>query len=182
VAHEVVLLSGGLDSATLVASLTQQGAKVKGLFVDYGQAASQEESRAAKAVAAHYEIALDAISVGGLTFGQGEIRGRNAFLVHTGLLALPSGAAVLMIGIHAGTSYVDCSEPFIEIVTRSFDLHTGGEVQVAAPFLGMTKGDVLALAHDLDVPLDLTYSCECGGEPCGACLSCLDRAHLSAFA
>jgi 7-cyano-7-deazaguanine synthase len=181
-ATNVVLLSGGIDSATLVASLVEQGAPVRGLFVDHGQAAAENETASAKAVAEHYDIHLDAITVGGLAFGQGEIRGRNAFLLHTGLLAVAPGATVLLMGIHGGTTYVDCSEPFLQIERRSFDLHTGGEVQIAAPFLGMTKGDVLQVARDLGVPLDSTYSCECGGEPCGACLSCLDRAHLGAFA
>lgn len=181
-ATNVVLLSGGLDSTTLVASLLEQRASVSALFVDYGQAAADNERVSARAVADYYGIPLDVITVSGLAFGEGEIRGRNAFLLHTGLLAAPTGPTVLLIGIHGGTAYVDCSAPFVELERRSFDLHTGGEVQVAAPFLAMSKGDLLQLAHDIGVRFELTYSCERGGQPCGACLSCLDRAYLSAFA
>jgi 7-cyano-7-deazaguanine synthase len=182
VADSVVLLSGGIDSTTLVASLAEQGEPTRCLFVDYGQSAAQDERAAAQSVAAHYGVRLQAIRLRGLSFGEGEIRGRNAFLLHTGLLALPLGPAVLMIGIHGGVPYVDCTEEFLKTQQRSFEVHTEGEVQIAAPFVDMDKGDVLRLAQELDVPLQVTYSCERGGIPCGRCLSCLDRAHISALA
>jgi 7-cyano-7-deazaguanine synthase len=182
VADNVVLLSGGVDSATLVASLAAQREPTRCLFVEYGQTAARNEYTSADAVATYYGFPLLAIRLDGLRFGEGEIRGRNAFLLHTGLLALPPGPTVLMIGIHGGTPYVDCAQPFLETHQRSFDLHTEGEVQIAAPFIDMNKGAVLRLAQELDVPLQVTYSCERGGTPCGRCLSCLDRAHISALA
>lgn len=178
----VVLLSGGIDSTTLVATLVDDDSSVRAVFIDYGQAAADDESASARLVARHYEIPLEVITVRGMAFGEGEIRGRNGFLLNTALLAARPGATVLHIGIHGGTPYVDCSPSFIEVERRSFDLQTGGTVQIAAPFLAMSKGDVFALARDMGVLIDLTYSCERGGQPCGTCLSCLDRSQLSAFA
>jgi 7-cyano-7-deazaguanine synthase len=182
VAENVVLLSGGLDSTTVVASLAHQGLPLRGLYIDYGQGARCEEQAASRAIATYYGIPLQEISLEGVCFGGGEIRGRNAFLLHLGLLALPPIPCVLMIGIHSGTTYVDCGPTFLELQQRSFDLHTAGEVQIAAPFIEMSKGEIFRLAQQLSVPLTLTYSCECGGEPCGQCLSCLDRAQADALA
>lgn len=180
-ADSVVLLSGGVDSATLVASLTEASNEVSGLFIDYGQSASRDEELAAQAIAAHYEVALRVLKITGLSFGPGEIRGRNAFLLHTALMAIPLRPTVLTIGIHGGVPYVDCGEAFLDIHRQSFALHTDGEVQLSAPFLAMSKGDVLQLARQLSVPVELTYSCERGGAPCEECLSCLDRAYLGAI-
>lgn len=177
-----VLLSGGLDSATLVASLTGDGGKVSALFIDYGQGAAVEEEVAARAVASFYEAPLRLLRLSGLTCGVGEIRGRNAFLLHCALLAAPLEPTVVAIAIHGGVPYVDCGEDFVNLYRDSFALHTGGEIDLAAPFLSMSKGEVLGVALELGVPLDLTYSCERGGTPCGVCLSCLDRAHLDALA
>ena len=53
-----VLLSGGIDSTACVAFYLQQGFQVRGLFVDYGQAANAHEASAVDAVAHHYAIPL----------------------------------------------------------------------------------------------------------------------------
>lgn len=180
-AKTLVLLSGGVDSATLVASLARSDAAVAALFVRYGQSAVREEAVASQAVADFYGVRLETVTLEGPTFGDGEIRGRNAFLVHTALLLTPTLSSVLTIGIHAGVDYVDCAPPFVDLMNRSLDLHSGGEVTLAAPFIDHSKADVFALAKALEVPVELTYSCESGGGPCGTCLSCMDRTKLDAL-
>ena len=113
-----------------------------------------------------------------MSFGPGEIRGRNAYLLHTALMEFPTSSGVVALGIHAGTGYVDCSPGFMDVMQRSYDFHTGGKVTVAAPFLNWTKQQVYALAAELNVPLAQTYSCESACLPCGECRSCLDRSLL----
>jgi 7-cyano-7-deazaguanine synthase len=86
------------------------------------------------------------------------------------------------MGLHAGTAYIDCTPEFVETMRRSLELNTGGEVTLSAPFLTYSKADIFLLAREMSVPVNLTYSCERGGGPCGECLSCKDRECLSAFA
>ncbi|HEX6679129.1 MAG TPA: 7-cyano-7-deazaguanine synthase [Gaiellaceae bacterium] len=181
VATSLILLSGGLDSATALAAATRDGASPSGLFIMYGQAAERAERQAAAAIADYYSVSLETLTVTGRRFGEGEIRGRNAFLIHGALLAAEPGPTTMILGIHAGTGYVDCTPEFVGLMQRSLAFHTGGEVTLAAPFVDFSKGDVYALARKLHVPVELTYSCERGGEPCGECLSCRDRELLSAF-
>jgi 7-cyano-7-deazaguanine synthase len=176
----MILLSGGVDSATLAALANEHGLRAGALFVGYGQAAYAAERASSRAVAEGYGLPWDEVQLSGLRFGQGEIRGRNAFLVHLALLTLHVPSCVIYLGVHAGTGYRDCSPELIDLIQSSLDFHTGGQVRLAAPFLEVQKADVYALAGSLNVPFELTYSCEAGTTPCGACASCRDRAMLDA--
>jgi 7-cyano-7-deazaguanine synthase len=179
-ATHLVLLSGGIDSSTVLALTLEVGTSTSALFVDYGQAAASSEAKASAAIASHFGVGYQSLRCTGRTFGAGEIRGRNAFLVHTALMTLRQAKAVVVLGIHAGTSYRDCSQSFLELMQRSYDFHTGGQVSLAAPLVDHLKGDVVRLARETGVPVELTYSCEAANEPCGKCLSCRDREELLA--
>lgn len=179
-AEALILLSGGVDSTALAALAKDQGLRATALFVDYGQAANASEHTSSRAVAEMYGLPWRELQVAGIRFSEGEIRGRNAFLVHLALLALDPPSCVIYLGIHAGTGYRDCGPDFVALVQTSLDFHTGGQVRLAAPFLEAQKSDVYAFAASLDVPFELTYSCESGPTPCGICASCRDRALLHA--
>ena len=176
----VVLLSGGIDSAAALALTLEGHSPASVLFVDYGQAAAASEARASADIAAHYGVGYERVTCAGRTFGDGEIRGRNALLVHVALITLRTDAGIIVLGIHAGTAYRDCTPAFVDLMQGSYDFHTGGQVSLAAPFLSQVKGDVVNLALRLGVPTDLTYSCEVANQPCGSCLSCRDRKELLA--
>lgn len=178
----MILLSGGIDSATIAALSKDQNARASALFVDYGQASRQAERAASQAVADAYNLPWREVTAAGGEFAGGEIRGRNAFLVHLALLVIPTQRCVLYLGIHGGTPYRDCGSEFVELMQSSLDFHTGGQVRLATPFLEARKPDIVALAESLGVPFDLTYSCEAGPVPCGSCASCRDRALLDAGA
>jgi 7-cyano-7-deazaguanine synthase len=175
----LVLASGGLDSSTLIALAISTGARPRSLFVDYGQPSAAAEERAASRVSTALGVELQIVRYLGSPFSHGEIPGRNAILVHLALMELRA-AGTVMIGIHAGTSYVDCSPAFVEVMRRSFDFHSGGKLQLAVPFVEWTKKQIFQLACELGVPINETYSCEAGNIPCGSCLSCLDRRSLVA--
>ncbi len=176
----LVLLSGGIDSAAALALTLEVGSSASALFVDYGQAAAASEAKASAALATHFGVGYEGLACTGRTFGAGEIRGRNAFLIHFALMVLRQTKAVVVLGIHSGTTYRDCSPSFLQLMQRSYDFHTGGQVSLAAPFVHQLKRDIVRLASEMRVPVDLTYSCEAANVPCGKCMSCHDREELLA--
>ena len=171
----LVLASGGVDSATLLWLCAEQDIEPTALFVDYGQAAAKSEAKAVTTLCSGLRVPWREVRYRGSKFGAGEIRGRNAFLLNTALMEFPTQSGVVAIGIHAGTGYDDCSPEFIDVMQRSYQLHTGGSITIAAPFLHWTKHQVFSLATHLNVPITQTYSCEAANSPCNKCRSCVDR-------
>jgi 7-cyano-7-deazaguanine synthase len=157
---------------------------VSGFHVTYGQAAAHREGVAAQAIANHYQIPLTIVTLGGAySKSDGEIRGRNAFLIFTALMELEAiNPTVLAIGIHSSTSYYDCSPGFLYAIQAIVDGLCDGCFRVAAPFLDWTKSEIWAYCIKHRIPVDLTYSCEMGlDQPCGLCLSCRDLEALRAL-
>jgi 7-cyano-7-deazaguanine synthase len=177
-----VLLSGGIDSAAGLVLALNRWSNVEALFIDYGQPPAARERAASAAVALHYDADWKSMKLEGVPVELGEIPGRNAALVHLGLLSWAPTAGVILMGIHAGTGYRDCEPEFVDVMQRSLDFHTGGSITLAAPFISFSKGDVYDYAIAQGVPLDLTYSCEAELKPCLVCPSCLDREALNARA
>ena len=175
----LVLLSGGLDSAVCAHLLTASGAAVEGLFVDYGQAALARERQASRAVADHLGIPWRTRAIAGAPArGPGELPGRNALLISLGVFELGAGGGVVVIGVHAGTRYYDCSEGFIQGIGQLVQEETDGRTVVSAPLAAWTKADVFKVFRESGLPAQDTYSCEAGDTPCGLCLSCADRRAL----
>lgn len=152
-----------------------------GIFVDYGQAAAQQEAKASVAVAAHFAIPLVSISVRGpVTKREGEIPARNAVLACVAAMERPCTVTAIAIGIHGGTPYSDCSPTFVSTATELLRLQNA-PVEVLAPFLEWHKQDIIDYAVKRQLPVELTHSCESGIiSPCGVCMSCLDRRELDA--
>ena len=178
-----VLVSGGIDSAALLAFYLGQRFNVRALFVDFGQPAAKQESRAARAVCKHYDVRLTIMTVKSESvFSAGEIPGRNAFLVFAGVLVCGAQPGMIAIGIHEGPPYYDCTEGFLKSIQTVVDGYAAGRIKVAAPVLNWGKQTIWEFCKKVGVPVDSTYSCEKGGvRPCGRCLSCKDREALSAL-
>lgn len=175
-----ILMSGGIDSTACAHFLKKRGSTVHGVFFDYCQVAARYERSAALSVAKHLSIPISVYRVAGSdSFSDGEHSGRNAFLIFAALFLSRCKSGLLAIGIHAGTPYFDCSEPFHEMMRRIVADHTDGRVSLVAPFLHWSKRDVFHYFVSAGLPLNLTYSCEAGTEPvCGSCASCRDRRAL----
>lgn len=180
--HALVLLSGGLDSSACAAFYLTQKFSVQALFVNYGQISAARECSAAAAICAHYGIPLEKLTCSGFSrWKGGYIPGRNAFLLYSALMAFRHATGIIAMGIHAGTSYQDCSERFTHDMQSSFDLYADGRIRIAAPFLRWSKRQILDYSKKHNVPVQLTYSCELGvRQPCGRCLSCKDLKALYA--
>lgn len=107
------------------------------------------------------------------------------FLSSAASIALSKGCEVIYYGAHsddaAGNAYPDCSEAFNKAMNDAIFLGSGNQLHIEAPFVRLTKADVVKMGLELGVPYELTWSCYEGGEtPCGVCGTCRDRA--AAFA
>lgn len=177
-----VLLSGGLDSSTALLTLAaDRPGAVDAVFINYGQPAAAHELSAATAIAGHVGVPLRTIALDGLDIGTGEIPGRNALLVHAAYAAFPARTGAIVLSIHRGTGYRDCSPAFADSMQDSLDFHSDGTVRLLVPFLGLHKGEVFDLAVSAGVPLEKTRSCEGpDARPCGKCRSCRDMELIGA--
>jgi 7-cyano-7-deazaguanine synthase len=182
----VVLLSGGVDSVTLVHSLAADGVPIQALFLDYGQRGARLER-----VASEYHcdpqgvelITLDLSSLGE-PFRNVQARKANIPLPHRNLVALSVGlsfAANLGAGrlffalTREDTLATPCSS---HAFLAQFRLLSGllGDVQLATPFVDMSKADVIRRGEKLGIDYAATYSCMVG-QPvhCGRCRQCIGR-------
>ena len=92
----------------------------------------------------------------------------------------PDEEIELYLGAHkddaAGNAYPDCSEEFTNFMYKAVYTGTGGYVKPIAPFVRMTKADIVKFGLECNVPYHLTWSCyEGGAKHCGTCGTCIDR-------
>lgn len=107
------------------------------------------------------------------------------FLSAAASVALSHDCQKIVYGAHAddaaGAAYPDCSLQFVEAMGASIFEGTGGRLRLEAPFVSVTKAEVVKTGLSLGVPYELTWSCYEGGhKPCGTCGTCIDR--IAAFA
>ena len=103
------------------------------------------------------------------------------FLASAASIALSNGCGLIYYGAHsddaAGNAYPDCSEKFNNAMNEAIFTGSGEQLSIKAPFVSLTKADVVKLGNELGVPFELTWSCYEGGDkPCGVCGTCRDRA------
>lgn len=102
------------------------------------------------------------------------------FLASAASIAISLDCGVIYYGAHAddaaGNAYPDCSQDFNNAMNSAITIGSGEQVHIEAPFVGLTKADVVKMGTELGVPYKLTWSCYEGGEkPCGKCGTCIDR-------
>lgn len=103
------------------------------------------------------------------------------FLSSAASIALSKDCEVIYYGAHsddaAGNAYPDCSDAFNKAMGDAIYIGSGNQLSIEAPFVNMTKAEVVKTGLALKVPYELTWSCYEGKErPCGVCGTCLDRA------
>ena len=183
----VVLLSGGLDSATTLAVARDQGYACYALSLDYGQrhraelAAAQRVAEALE-VAQHKVIALDLTAIGGSALTDSSIAvperpgagipvtyvpARNTIFLALALAwAEVLGAWDLFIGVNAVdySGYPDCRPEYIAAYQAMADLATKAGVEghgsrIVTPLIDLTKAEIIRLGLSLGVDFGLTVSC-----------------------
>jgi len=196
----VVLLSGGLDSATTLALAREQGFDCYALSLDYGQR-HHAELDAAKRVAGaigvieHKIIPLDLGAFGGSALTDMDIPvpeqlaegipvtyvpARNTIFLSLALgWAEVLGAWDLFIGVNAVdySGYPDCRPEYIDAFQRLCRLATragieGGRFQVRAPLIDMSKAEIIRTGIRLGVDYGLTVSCYAADAAGQACGKC----------
>ena len=196
----VVLLSGGLDSATVLAMARAQGFACYALSLDYGQR-HRAELAAARRVAAAQDViehkilplSLDAIGGSALTDhsiavpeagGAGipvtYVPARNTVFLALALgWAEVLGASDLFVGVNAVdySGYPDCRPAFIQAFEHLANLATragveGERFRVHAPLIEMSKAEIIRTGTGLGVDYALTVSCYQADEDGVACGVC----------
>jgi len=196
----VVLLSGGLDSATALAIAAERGYACHALSLEYGQR-HHAELAAARRVAAslgaveHKVISLDLTAIGGSALTDRRIAvpeqpsegipvtyvpARNTIFLSLALAwAEVLGAWDLFIGVNAVdySGYPDCRPEYIQAFQRLSQLATragveGGSFQVHAPLIEMSKAEIIQTGSRLGVDYGLTVSCYSADEAGRACGHC----------
>jgi 7-cyano-7-deazaguanine synthase len=176
----VILLSGGIDSAACIVLLKNRKINVKAIFVDYGQLAAKYERIAAEKISKKYKVTFEYIKISSdKEFADGEIVGRNSFLIFTAMTFSKISSGLIVLGIHSGTQYYDCSKDFFLKTNEIVSKHSRDQIKLFAPFLDWSKRDIFNFCRLKRIPLSATYSCERGIWPaCGECKSCKDRKEL----
>ena len=102
------------------------------------------------------------------------------FLATAASIALSKECSLIYYGAHsddaAGNAYPDCSDAFNKSMNDAIYIGSGNQVKIEAPFVNLTKKDIVKMGLELNVPYDLTWSCYEGHDkPCGVCGTCIDR-------
>jgi 7-cyano-7-deazaguanine synthase len=197
----VVLVSGGLDSATTLALAKEEGRECYALSVDYGQRHRAELDAAARVaeslcVKEHRTLRIDLSGIGGSALTDSTIAvpetpqvgipityvpARNTVMLSFALgWAEVLGAPEIFIGVNAVdySGYPDCRPAFIAAFERVANLATKAAVEglmsfkVVAPLIDLTKAQIIQRGTQLGVDYSLTVSCYQADEAGRACGRC----------
>lgn len=196
----VVLLSGGLDSTTVLAQAKADGYELYALSFDYGQRHDAEldaAKRIAKAmgVVEHKIIPIDLASLGGSALTDHSLEvptevtegipvtyvpARNTVFLSIALgWAEVLEAQNIFIGVSAVdySGYPDCRPEYIEAYERLANLATrmgveGRTIKIHTPLIDLSKADTVALGTRLGVDYGLTVSCYQANDSGEACGRC----------
>lgn len=188
VSRAVVLLSGGLDSATTLAIAKQSGFACHCLSLDYGQRhrvelAAAERVAASQGAVAHRTLSLDlsqfggsaltdasiAVPVGGIQPGipVTYVPARNTIMLSLALAwAEVIGAKDIFIGVNAVdySGYPDCRPEYLRAFEAMANLATkaaveGSRLSLHAPLIDLSKAEIIRRGVALKVDYALTISC-----------------------
>ena len=196
----IVLLSGGVDSATALFIAKKKGYKCFPLIFDYHQRQRREidsAKRIARKAKCNYTLLKIALPWKGSALLDDKIKvpekrvkgipptyvpARNTIMFSYGLsFAEAVGAKAIFIGAHTEdySGYPDCRPNYFKALDKVKNLGTnnGRSIKLERPLINKTKSEIVKLGRKLGVPFHLTWSCYNNGKrPCGVCDSCFYRA------
>lgn len=204
----VCILSGGMDSTLASYIAKNEGHEIIAVHFNYGQRTQEKELQSfrdicnALEVKNKYEIDIPfftQIGASALTDDSIEVPTQGVkpgvpityvpfrngiFLSIATAIAEKEGANALYIGVveEDSSGYPDCSDTFIDKMTHAINQGTKEEtqLQILTPLVHLTKKQIVQKAIELDVPLELTWSCyKNSDKACGVCDSC--RLRLAGF-
>lgn len=204
----VIVLSGGMDSTTLLYKLLAEGKEVAAISFNYGQRHSRELEQAAntcKALGVQHkivslaplqELISNSSLTGDIEVPEGHYEAENMKLTvvpnrNMIMASIAIGWAVnldydeVALGVHAGDHaiYPDCRPAFVEALAQIAQVANFKPIGIYTPFLYVDKGDIAIEGKALGVDYGLTHTCYKGEEiPCGKCGACQERAEAFAKA
>ena len=197
---KVVVLSGGMDSVTLLHEFAEEVCLA--ITFDYGSNHAKNEIKWAKY---HCELLGIPHKVVPMTFIKEDFKSsllegadaiptedyapdnlrstvvpfRNGIMLAIAAgYAESIGATTVMIANHAGDHevYPDCTPQFIDAMNDAILAGTFNDVRLYAPYTSISKSDIVAIGVKLGIDYDTTWSCYKGGDkPCGECATCRER-------
>lgn len=202
--NTIAIVSGGLDSTILAYKLAAEGSLRALVSFDYGQRHRTELTYAAETAkrlgVEHILVDLKSITAAlsgtALTdasvpvpeghyaeesMRQTVVPNRNAIMLSIAAgIAASKGCGWVATGVHAGDHFIypDCRPEFIESFDAMLRASFGEmfQTRLEAPFVRLTKADIVKLGAELNVPFEATWSCYKGGAVhCGKCGTCVER-------
>lgn len=196
----IILLSGGLDSITVLAQIKKAGYQCYALSFDYGQK-HNAELNAAKNIAQQYQVAMHKVinlglgSIGGSALTDEQIAvpktpqegipvtyvpARNTIFLSFALgWAEVLNVHDIFIGVNAVdySGYPDCRPKFIQAFQDLANLATkagveGAEIKIHAPLIQLSKAEIITHGVDLGVDYKQTVSCYSADKEGRACGVC----------
>ena len=201
----IVLLSGGLDSAVLLAHEAQRAAPVVPVYVSVGLAWEAAERRMLAQLLATPPYQHGIAPLETVEFTMRDVYapthwaivgtppaydtpdeavyliGRNlVLLAKAGVVAVTRKASRLVLGPLAGNPFPDATPEFFAAMQRALTLGLNYDLTVETPFVRMHKEDVIRLGDRLGLPMALTLSCMNPVDAptplhCGQCSKCRER-------
>lgn len=193
----VILVSGGLDSTTLMYQFVHQGVDFVPLFVNYGQhCADHELETLRKVIPDNYLEKIEIIDVSDIykysksrfirpaNLWKEDVNAEDLYIPYRNVLLLTIAASFAQtLGLENVYSAfinsnhakeIDCSSEFFNKLEHLLSEY--GSVKIEMPFRNMTKYEVAKLGIELKAPIGMTFSCQASPKiPCGACPNCVDR-------
>ncbi len=198
----VLILSGGVDSTTLLYKMLAEGYQVQALTFNYSQR-HKKEIDCARRIAdllgiphrvvdlrSVFEILGDSALLGGKDVPwchYTEEAAKQTIVPNRNMIFLSVAAGYaeahrvpeVFYAAHRNDSTIspDCRAEFVEALAPAMRLATAWHpVELKAPFVNMTKAEIVRLGLELEVPYELTWSCYRGEEkPCRSCPTCIER-------
>ena len=194
-----VLVSGGLDSAILVAELLSQGSVVHPIYVRFGLAWELTEEAylrrfldtlkspapeplmvlnvpIALIYGTHWSVSGDAVPDDRSADEAVYLPGRNLLLLsQPSVWCALNGVHRIALGTLKGNPFPDSSREFFDDFAALVRRGMGHSLEVVTPFAGLTKADVLAMGRGLALRHTLSCIDPQGGRHCGRCNKCAER-------
>jgi 7-cyano-7-deazaguanine synthase len=198
----VLILSGGVDSTTLLYKMIDMGYEVEALTFNYAQRHKKEidcASSIARRLSVPHRI-VDLRSLASLLGSSALLGGSEVpdchYTEEAARKTVVPNRNMIMLSIAAGyaeangisevfyaahkndrTIYPDCRPEFVEALRPAIRLATAwNPVELVAPFIDLSKAEIVRIGLDLNVPYALTWSCYRGEAlPCKTCPTCIER-------
>ncbi len=193
----VLLVSGGMDSTTLMYLFVSKGVDFVPLFIRYGQhCADKEYATLMQVIPTSYREKVEVIDVSDIfkyshsrfirpaNLWKEPINADDLYIPYRNVLLLTIASSFAQsLGLNRVYSVfinsnhakeIDCSADFFDKLEDLLSEY--GAVKICMPFRDMSKYEVAKLGIDLKAPIASTFSCQASPTvPCGACPNCVDR-------